>query len=167
MTANKNLSTLAAYKLWADTVFYAALAAWPECELQRTRPMLYDSIPGLLSHVYHMDIVWLSHLQGVQTNFTSRNPDSSLSFNSLRRRQELINNQLIEYVDTLSEEASEEPVHFSFIGGNKGTMSRFDIVQHQVNHASYHRGHVEGVFYQLAIEPPTTDLSVYLTHRDK
>ena len=31
-----------------------------------------------------------------------------------------------------------------------------------VNHASYHRGHIEGVLYQMSVEPPTTDLPVFL-----
>ncbi|MEM7260053.1 MAG: DinB family protein [Pseudomonadota bacterium] len=44
-------------------------------------------------------------------------------------------------------------------------MSRSEILHHIVNHASYHRGHIEGVLYQLCIEPPTTDLPVFLQTR--
>lgn len=41
-------------------------------------------------------------------------------------------------------------------------MKVFEIVQHMVNHASYHRGHIEGVLYQMSIEPPVTDIPVFL-----
>lgn len=41
-------------------------------------------------------------------------------------------------------------------------MKVFEIVQHMVHHASYHRGHIEGVLYQMSIEPPVTDIPVFL-----
>ncbi|WP_458576292.1 hypothetical protein [Aliamphritea spongicola] len=28
------------------------------------------------------------------------------------------------------------------------------MIQHVVNHTSYHRGHIEGVFYQLGLNRP-------------
>ena len=43
-------------------------------------------------------------------------------------------------------------------------MTRAEILLHVVNHSSYHRGHVGDMLYQSGIEPPTTDLPVYLRH---
>jgi len=40
---------------------------------------------------------------------------------------------------------AEEEVLFSFVGGGRGKMSRCEILRHVVNHASYHRGHIERV----------------------
>ena len=48
-------------------------------------------------------------------------------------------------------------MRFTFISGGFGK-----IIQNVVNHASYHRGHIEGVFYQMSVEPPITDLPVFL-----
>jgi len=55
-------------------------------------------------------------------------------------------------------------VHFTLIGGNKGVMTRAEILLHIVNHTSYHRGFVADLFYQVpgAPRPPTTDLPVFL-----
>ena len=36
------------------------------------------------------------------------------------------------------------------------------MLQHVVTHATYHRGHICGAFYQLGVESPTTDLPVFL-----
>ncbi len=56
-----------------------------------------------------------------------------------------------------------EDVHFTLIGGNKGVMTRAEILLHVVNHTSYHRGFVADLFYQVpGARPPTTDLPVYL-----
>jgi len=59
-------------------------------------------------------------------------------------------------------EKANETVAFTFIGGEEGTMKICDVVHHVVNHSTYHRGHIEGVLYQLHIEPPTTDIPVFI-----
>ena len=41
-------------------------------------------------------------------------------------------------------------------------MSRADILLHVVNHATYHRGWVAEMFFQVPARNPTTDLPVYL-----
>ena len=156
------LETMVRYKAWADNVFYQAISELPDEEVKRERPMLFGSILRLLHHIYSMDVVWKSHLQGVPHNFTKRNPKSSLSFADLREIQASINDWYKSYVDHLGVETYSESVSFNFIGGARGEMRRGEIVQHVVNHASYHRGHIEGVLYQLSVEPPTTDLPVFL-----
>jgi uncharacterized damage-inducible protein DinB len=41
-------------------------------------------------------------------------------------------------------------------------MTRMEMLQHVVNHTTYHRGFVADLFYQVPARPPTTDLTVYL-----
>ena len=53
-------------------------------------------------------------------------------------------------------------LRFTFVGGGEGAMTRGEILQHLVNHTSYHRGFVGQMFYQVPARPPTTDLPVYL-----
>ena len=58
-----------------------------------------------------------------------------------------------------------EFVHFTLIGGTKGSMTRGEILYHVVNHTTYHRGFVADMFYQIPVKPPTTDLPVFLQNR--
>jgi len=41
-------------------------------------------------------------------------------------------------------------------------MTREAILLHVVNHATYHRGHIADMMYDSSVEPPTTDLPVFL-----
>ena len=41
-------------------------------------------------------------------------------------------------------------------------MTRRDILLHVVNHATYHRGWIADMFFQVPARNPTTDLPVYL-----
>lgn len=56
----------------------------------------------------------------------------------------------------------DETVHFKFIGGEPGAMTRSDILQHVVAHSTYHRGWIAEMFFQVPARNPTTDLPVYL-----
>jgi len=162
MNESSDLSVLVKYKIWADKVFYHAISKLPDEELQQDRPMLFKNILSLLNHSYSMDIVWKSHLERKPRNLETRNPDSSSSFADLRSAQAKINRWYEHYIDDLPIEKHREMVNFTFIGSGTGKMRRFEIIQHVVNHGSYHRGHIEGVPYQLSIEPPTTDMPVFL-----
>jgi uncharacterized damage-inducible protein DinB len=41
-------------------------------------------------------------------------------------------------------------------------MTRGEILLHIVNHATYHRGWVSDLFFQVPAKPPTTDWNVFL-----
>jgi uncharacterized damage-inducible protein DinB len=43
-----------------------------------------------------------------------------------------------------------------------GKMSREDIILHIVNHATYHRGFVSDLMYQIPVKMPSNDYPVFL-----
>ena len=109
-----------------------------------------------------MDVVWSSNLEGVPHGMQTRNPEELLAFGELREKQAQLNRWFQQYASSLTAEEMDESIEFTFIGGGAGVMKKQDVLLHVVNHASYHRGHIEGVMYQMHIEPPTTDLPVFL-----
>ena len=133
-----------------------------EGELKQDRPMLFNNILSLLNHVYAMDLVWKSNLEAIPHHMKTRNPVVKVSFNELQINQSELNLWFERYFSRLDHEGQEEKVGFNYIGGGTGVMSRAEILQHVVNHSSYHRGHIEGVLYQMSIEPPTTDIPVFI-----
>lgn len=157
-----DITTLFRYKSWADNLLYASLSQIESTELERNRPMLFGNILSLLNHVYAMDFVWQCNLNGVAHNLNTRNPQDLPVYSELWQKQQTINCWYEDYSKQRSSDQLESTVHFAFIGGGQGKMKEGEILQHVINHASYHRGHIEGVMYQLRIEPPTTDIPVFL-----
>ena len=80
MTELTNLETLVKYKTWADEIFYHAICILTDEELKKIRPMLFGNIFSLLNHIYAMDVVWKSHLEGIPHNLQTRNPENLPSF---------------------------------------------------------------------------------------
>lgn len=153
---------LARYKAWADQQLYTTLAGLSVDELASPTPIFAGSILRTLNHVQLMDVVWKSHLLGIPHNLITRNPETTPPFAELRDAQRDTDAWYVDYVATMPPDACNEAVHFTFIGGGDGTLSRADIVLHVVNHTTYHRGHVTAMLNQLGVQPQATDLPVYL-----
>lgn len=148
--------------MWADDLLYDCLTKLPETEIKKDRAMLFGNILSLLHHVYAMDTVWKSHLTGAEHNLQTRNPEAQFSLEELRIKQNKANGWYANYFANLGADKYRDTIGFEFIGGGAAALTRTEIMHHAVNHSSYHRGHIEGILYQLSVEPPTTDLPVYL-----
>lgn len=158
----QDMQTFTRYKAWADDLFLSALLPLTDEMLLAPRPIVFGSLLHTLYHAYQMDYVWQCHLQGVPHGLASRNPDVCPSLTDLVDQQRLVNDWYIHYAEVSTEAALDEVVAFEFIDGGAGRMSRREILMHVVNHATYHRGHVAIMLYQLGISPPTTDFPVFL-----
>jgi uncharacterized damage-inducible protein DinB len=162
MSSFRHIQMLTRYKAWANDLLFQTLSEHPESELIAKRQIIFGNILRTLNHVYIMDVVWRAHLENRSHGFSTRNPETSPPFAELRDAQKDIDAWYVRYAQNLDEPAGDEVVNFTFIGGGSGSMSRNDILLHVVNHATYHRGHIAGMIYQIPAFPPTTDLPVFL-----
>jgi uncharacterized damage-inducible protein DinB len=154
MNTPKALIMLTRYAEWADIKLYDTIARLPPQELVKEQKIVFGSLIRTLEHVYAMDLVWQAHLRGREHGFISRTPALHADFATLRAAQAGIDQW---YIRT-----AEEIVNFNFIGGSPGSMTRAEIVLHVVNHKTYHRGHIADMLFQIPVQPPTTDLPVFL-----
>ena len=139
------------------------VAALPGDEATKERQSLFKNMVHTLNHNYVIDLIWQAHLEGREHGFAARNTPGHPPLAELWRKQQIVDDWYIAWSDKLSEAALGENVHFTLIGGNKGVMTRAEILLHIVNHTSYHRGFVADLFYQVpGARPPTTDLPVFL-----
>jgi len=157
-----HLRKLLRYRAWADELTYDAVAALPEGASTAPRATIFGNMLRTLSHSWVVDDIFQAHLQGRAHGYESRNTPEPLPFDELRARQQAMNTWYLEYASSLTPAQAAEVVTFEFIGGVQGRMSREDMVLHVVNHATYHRGFVADMFYQVPVKPPATDLPVFL-----
>lgn len=159
------LAMLARYNAWANRALFDAVAALPPGEATKERTTLFGNMVHTLNHNYVIGLIWQAHLAGREHGFTARNTPEHPPLEDLARSQALLDAWYISQSDSLSEAALAERVAFTLIGGNRGEMTRAQILLHVVNHCTYHRGFVADLFYQVPARPPLTDLPVYLRER--
>ena len=161
MTTQRTLRLMTRYSAWANRLVFEAAMKLPAEELTRPRPGAFRNIIHALNHVCVVDQIFQAHLQGREHRFSARNTEPP-PLEVLWTAQRAIDDWYIGFSDALDAGALEELIHFGFVGGGNGTMTRGEIVLHVVNHTTYHRGFVADYFNQIPSRPPTTDLPVFL-----
>lgn len=162
MITTSTARMLTRYNAWANKLIFDAVAALPPGEATKERASLFKNMIHTLNHNYVIDQIWQAHLEGREHGFTARNTPDHPPLAELWRKQQIVDDWYIAWSDALSDAALEEEVRFTLIGGNKGVMTRGEILLHIVSHTSYHRGFVADLFFQVPARPPTTDLPVFL-----
>jgi uncharacterized damage-inducible protein DinB len=162
MITTSSARMLARYNAWANQLVFDAVAALPEGEAAKERKSLFRNMVHTLNHNYVIDRIWQAHLEGREHGYEARNTQDHPPLAELWRAQQEIDRWYVDWSDALSDAALAEKVSFTLIGGNRGVMTRGEILLHVVNHTTYHRGFVADLFYQVPARPPTTDLPVFL-----
>lgn len=154
---------LARYSDWADTVLFEAIAKLPQEAAYSARKTLFGSMIGTLNHNYQVDLIWRAHLLGQKHGFSTRRDLLHSDLDVLVKEQTEINQWYIDWAGQQDGESLRERLSFSFVSGTPGTMTRGGMFLHIVNHKTYHRGWVAEMFFEHDVNPPETDLCVYLT----
>ncbi len=161
MTALDNLRMLMHYTAWANTRLFDTLAGLPG-----DAPAL-AGVVKTLNHAYVVDLIWKAHLEARPHGFRERNTEVQPALQVLHEAQAESDRWYIACADSLDEAAHDEVVHFNFVEGGAGAMTRGQMLQHISNHKTYHRGYVAQMLYDMGSKPPVMDLPVFLRDRGR
>jgi uncharacterized damage-inducible protein DinB len=153
---------LARYNAWANKLIFDAVAALPEGEAVKPRPSVFKNMVHTLNHNYVIDRIFQAHLEGRPHGYGARNTADHPPLGELWRAQQEIDRWYMEWTEKVSDDSLDQRIQFGFVGGGEGAMTRREILQHLVNHTSYHRGFVAQMMYDIPVRPPVTDITVYL-----
>jgi len=164
-----DIKHLLSYTEWANDLALDAAAQLSEENLRRDVGISHKSIFGTLVHMAGAEWVWLERWHGrspAREEAWSRwSVDSILDVASLKLHWDELVTQRMRFVSELDEAGLLKDLSFKLLNGDASSMRLIDQFQHVVNHATMHRGQVVGMIRQLGIDPPATDLLVYVRSR--
>jgi uncharacterized damage-inducible protein DinB len=152
---------LARYNAWSDKLMFDAVAALPDGEAVKPRASLFKNMVHTLNHIYVINRIWQAHLEGRDHGYEARNTKDHPPLAELWRQQQDVDGWYVAWADAQNDTRLGETIEYTLIGGNRGAMTRGEILLHVVNHNTYHRGYVAQMMYEGSGRPPTTDLPVY------
>jgi uncharacterized damage-inducible protein DinB len=157
----RDLQTLLDFHYWArDRVLDAVAPLTPD---QYTRDMgsSFKSIRDTLVHVYSAEWAWHSRWNG--TSPTAQLPaDQFPDVPALRAAWVEHEQKMRAFVTAAGEEGIRRVIEYRLLNGQPGASILWQMVQHVVNHASYHRGQVTTMLRQLGAAPPkSVDMIAY------
>jgi uncharacterized damage-inducible protein DinB len=148
-----DLETLLDYHYWArDLVLDATEPLTPE-QFVRDLASSFRSIRDTLAHTYSAEWVWNSRWQGVSPTALLP-PEQFPDVSSIRGAWSANEGKVRAFVNGLGEEGVNRVFEYRLLSGQPGRSTFSQILQHVVNHASYHRGQVTTMLRQLGAAPP-------------
>jgi uncharacterized damage-inducible protein DinB len=156
------LQTLYGYQAWANHDLLDKLVLLDEATQAAER----DAALRLISHYHVVARIFAGHLTGTDHGYTSDNTAETPTLNELRASVAATDRWYQDYVRTASPETLSEAVAFGFTDGDKGCMTRQEMLLHVALHSAVHRGEVCRILSQLSITPPWDTLAVHL-HRSE
>jgi uncharacterized damage-inducible protein DinB len=162
-----DLNALLDYNYWArDRLLDAVSALTPE---QFTRPLgsSFSSVRDTVAHICDAESIWLARWNGKQpTGFQqpSRIPDVAAA----RSEWTELETGMRAFLRSLGPEGIERSVEYEDFRGNPRSDAFEQILQHLVNHGTYHRGQVTTMLRQLGAQPAKSmDLIAYYRQKQE
>jgi uncharacterized damage-inducible protein DinB len=153
---------MAHYMAWANAGILGTVAELPEEERLKTRQTLFRNITHTVNHIYVIEDIFRAHLEGRGHDYTARNTEDPLPFDELRAKLTETDRYYTTLADTLSDDALNETINFTFVGGGDGAMTRLEILLHLATHSAFHRGFVNDMLFQVPTRGKAFDLTVFL-----
>lgn len=161
----QDLRTLLDFHYWArDRVLEAVSALTPE---QFTRDMgsSFKSVRETLAHLYSAEWAWYQRWQGISP--TAPLPaDQFPDVASLKAAWTAHETKMRSYLESLGEAGISGVYEYKTLNGQPGSSAFSQMLQHVVNHGSYHRGQVATLLRQLGAKPAKSmDLVAFYRER--
>ena len=162
MTTSTLLHSLFKYKAWANEELFTEVEKLDPATQQTER----HAAIRLLNHIFVVDRIFAAHLSGEAQGYTGTNTPETPEFAVLREAVAKSDRWYVDYVGSLAAERMSERIAFTFTDGEKGSMSREEMLAHITTHGGYHRGGVGRILAQASLAPPRDIFTVYL-HRSE
>ncbi len=157
----RDLQTLVDYHYWARDRLLAALEPLTPEQYTRDLGSSFKSIRDTATHTYAAEWAWHERWQG-------RSPEALIAADrfadlaALRAAWSDGERAIRGFVDRLGDADVDRVIEYKLLSGAAGASPIGHMVQHVVNHASYHRGQITTMLRQIGAAPAKSmDLIAY------
>jgi uncharacterized damage-inducible protein DinB len=152
------------YNSWANHRTLDSCAALSEEQFTRDLGSSFRSVRDTLAHIFGAEWLWLERWHGRSHN-TLPPAAEFPNLETLRRRWDELERDLLDYVASLTPEDIQRIIQHQTTQGVPQAAPLWQMLQHLVNHGTYHRGQVATMLRQLGTKPISTDLIYF--YRDR
>ena len=153
------------FHYWARDRLLDAIEPLSAEQLTRDMGGSFRSVRDTLAHIYSAEWIWLSRWRGASPAAMLA-PDLFPDLAAIRTAWSAHEAEMRAFLSALDEEGLHQRISYRTTAGQTMSAVLRHLVQHVVNHASYHRGQVTTLLRQLGAAPPkSTDLVTFYRER--
>jgi uncharacterized damage-inducible protein DinB len=161
----EDLQTLVEYHYWARERLWAVVGALPDDQLRRPLGNSFSSIFDTMVHLYGADWIWRSRWEGVSPMALPA-PALYADLTKLREAWQDEEQRIRAILTRLGPDGISQPIEYQGWDGRWQAQPFWQMLQHLVNHGSYHRGQVTTMLRQVGAQPPKSmDLIAFYRER--
>ena len=159
----QEIKKLYAFNNWATNRIFETLDHVSDLDYKRNLKASCGSLHGTLTHIVAAEKIWLSRLTGKpETGLLTEHEVPTLQ--SLKAVWEDVAARMARLLAKLDDEALQGKLNYVTTSGESFTNTYAQVLQHIVNHASYHRGQIAVLMRQLDLVPVGTDMIAFFRH---
>lgn len=149
----EDLRRLLDYHYWARDRLLEAAGRLSADDLTKDLGSSFRSVRDTLVHVYGAEWIWCSRWQGTSPPAL---PDASafVDVPALRAAWQRLEATMRDVLERFGRDGVDRVVEYRDLRGTTWRQPYGELLQHVINHASYHRGQVTTMLRQLRAAPP-------------
>jgi uncharacterized damage-inducible protein DinB len=158
---NRNdLQSLYEYNRWANARVLKSVSGLSDEQLMRDLAGSYRSVWDTLVHIIWAEWIWLVRWKQIAPKATI-DVTALSNLDSVKAKWSEIERDRTEFIERLTDESLENVISYVNAKGETWEYPLAHMMQHVVNHSSYHRGQIATMLRQLGVEPLPTDFLVF------
>lgn len=179
-----DIQTLYAYNRWANQRMFSVLDKLSEQQFTATVQSSFPSIQESVLHILAAEWIWLRRWKGASPRAAAADAKSAspiysalanggvdtkalTTLNGLRRFADSLEQERQEYLSSLNDDALHARLNYTDTVGEEFSMPLQQLMQHLVNHGTYHRGQVTTLLRQVGAETAQLDLVFFFREEEK
>jgi uncharacterized damage-inducible protein DinB len=159
------LQTLVDYHYWARDRLVPAVEALSDQQLKQPLGNSFSSVFDTVVHLYGADWIWRSRWEGVSP-MALPSPGSYDSLAKICAEWEDEERRIRAIVNALGPDGIARPIEYTGWDGRRQAQPFWQMLQHLVNHGSYHRGQITTMLRQMNVPPPKS-MDLIAFYREK
>jgi uncharacterized damage-inducible protein DinB len=156
----ETIRELFGYNRWANARSLEASSKVSPEDFTKEVGGSFASLRGTLAHMYGAEWIWLERWRGTSPAslpFSLDFPDVA----TIRTRWLDVEREQREFLDFLDADRLSQVISYVNLKGQSFAYPLGRLLQHVVNHSTYHRGQIATLLRQLGATPISTDLLLY------
>ncbi len=148
-----DLRLLIDYNYWARDRMLDAVAELTPEQFMQPLGSSFSSVRDTLAHICDAERIWIGRLKGEQPQGfqkPERFPDVAAASNEWSELEHEMCAELVRF----GPEGAERAIKYHDLRGNAQSDPLWQMLQHVVNHGTYHRGQITTMLRQFGAAPP-------------
>ena len=156
-----DIQQLYQYNKWANGIILNSVAPLRTEELTRHLGGSFTSLRDTLVHIMSAEWIWLRRWKGVSPRAMLEAAEFA-DIDAVRARWSEIETEQMAFVQEVTNESLHEIITYTNTRNQTWRYPLGQMMQHLVNHSTYHRGQITNFLRQLGAQPVATDFLIYL-----